>query len=488
MLFSRVISRFRKIVSSLRNESFKKDCQIVSLKKQVHTQSLKIKELRSQLWTIELALNSMGYEMGDKHVKQEKEVKLDSHNSHLPPSTDIVKHPKKARPKSGRKRGGQPGHKGHFKPMTDSPDKIIDLYPSFCQSCGQSLAGLSSIVSARRQVVDIPPVIPSVTEYRQNKITCSCGNCQKANFPEEASNHTVFGNNICAFIVFLSVRQYIPYKRMTELMSDLLGTEISQGTVRNILRRASEKGASVYSWIKSKVAESEIVGADETPLNVGGDKSWAWVFQNDMFTYITVEKTRSKAVIEKHFPQGFPKSFYVSDRYVPHTGTPALGHQYCIAHILRDLIALEEKEGDPWACDMITLLCDATDLKKSNPLPPAGSTELTEIENRFGALLDRTLNAEISEKTEKYQLMMRKNKESILLFLYHKKLPPDNNSSERAIRNIKVKQKVSGQFFSGHNEFAVLRSLVDTFIKNKMNIVETLKIIFSFQPYDMATE
>ena len=69
-----------------------------------------------------------------------------------------------------------------------------------------------------------------------------------------------------------------------------------------------------------------------------------------------------------------------------------------------------------------------------------------------------------------------KNKESILTFLYYQDVPPDNNGSERAIRNIKVKTKVSGQFRTGKgaNRFAILRSVIDTTIKNSQNVFQAL--------------
>ncbi len=52
-------------------------------------------------------------------------------------------------------------------------------------------------------------------------------------------------------------------------------------------------------------------------------------------------------------------------------------------------------------------------------------------------------------------------------FLFYPYVPSDNNGSERAIRNVKVKQKVSGHFRSerGAEMYAILQSVFDTFIK-----------------------
>jgi len=69
-----------------------------------------------------------------------------------------------------------------------------------------------------------------------------------------------------------------------------------------------------------------------------------------------------------------------------------------------------------------------------------------------------------------------KNRDSIFTFLYYKDVPPDNNGSERAIRNVKVKMKISNQFksleFAQH--YAVIRSVIDTTIKNSMNVFDAL--------------
>ena len=102
----------------------------------------------------------------------------------------------------------------------------------------------------------------------------------------------------------------------------------------------------------------------------------------------------------------------------------------------------------------------------------------TEIEKR----LDRLLNYQLPTKNKElisFQKRLKKYREFIFTFLYNPYVPPDNNASERAIRNVKIKQKVSGQFRStdGAFRFAVLRSITDTVIKNNQGVLNSLGII-----------
>jgi hypothetical protein len=61
-------------------------------------------------------------------------------------------------------------------------------------------------------------------------------------------------------------------------------------------------------------------------------------------------------------------------------------------------------------------------------------------------------------------------------------VPPDNNGSERAIRNVVVKRKISGQYKSmdGAIIFATLRSVIDTAIKSGQNALNALYTIAVF--------
>ena len=58
-------------------------------------------------------------------------------------------------------------------------------------------------------------------------------------------------------------------------------------------------------------------------------------------------------------------------------------------------------------------------------------------------------------------------------------VPPDNNTSEQAIRNVKVKLKVSGLFRTddGASQYAIIRSVIDTALKNNANVLNVLTLV-----------
>ena len=93
--------------------------------------------------------------------------------------------------------------------------------------------------------------------------------------------------------------------------------------------------------------------------------------------------------------------------------------------------------------------------------------------------MDRLLRYETKQGTDLQKLQNRLNnyREYITTCIENFNVPPDNNGTERALRNVKVKMKVSGQFKSidGAQVFAVLRSIVDTGIKNSINPIDAIR-------------
>ena len=206
---------------------------------------------------------------------QKSGIKKDSHNSSLPPSSDLFPANKSLRPVSVLKSGGQKGHKGTTLAMSLTPDKIIDLKSTFCSKCGENLPLDGYILKAKRQVVELPPIKPIYEEYRQ--FSCKCTNClheQITDFPLDVNAPIQYGNSIQAFISYLSVYQYVPYARLQKMFAQSFSLSISQGSINNILEKVAQKCTGIYQHIKEQIAQSPVVGSDETGAKVRGGKWW----------------------------------------------------------------------------------------------------------------------------------------------------------------------------------------------------------------------
>jgi transposase len=92
----------------------------------------------------------------------EAQIHKDSHNSHIPPSRSVAPI-KNMRKKTGKKRGGQKGHKGRTLDMVDNPTHTVLHHVSTCAHCGGTLVDTSPEGYERRQVFDIPPIVLDVT-------------------------------------------------------------------------------------------------------------------------------------------------------------------------------------------------------------------------------------------------------------------------------------------------------------------------------------
>ncbi len=415
---------------------------------------------------------------------QGQSIKKDSHNSSLPPSSDIVSKPKNLRVASDRKSGGQPGHKGSTLEMSSTPDKIIDLKSAFCSNCGQDLQGTVFTLKATRQVVEIPPIKPIYEEYRQYFCQCPrCQNQQIADFPAGVNAPIQYGSSVESLVSYFSVYQYIPFKRLQNLFSQVFFMPLSEGSVGNILERSAQKCEGVYQIIKQQIAQSSVVGADETGAKVNGAKWWIWVWQNLLNTFIVASDNRGSQTINSVWKDGLPNVTLISDRWAAQLKATVQNHQLCLAHLLRELIFLEESEKLYFATSFKELIVSIFDTRKTliqAYLP--NSIEATTFENTLNELLTITVDKQVCPKTAVFQASMIKYRNYLLPCLYNLEIPPDNNGSERAIRNVKIKQKVSGQFKTGQSAFCIIRSVIDTLLKRKLEVLPYLSQIIKLQP------
>ena len=160
-----------------------------------------------------------------------------SNNSSIPPSKDENRPARNQslRQKSNRKTVGQLGHEGSTLKMSSTPDQVKELIPDYCNTCGNDLREQEAIQLSKRQVIDLPPVQPIITEYQQYNRRCSCGHLQKTQCPAHIANHVQYGAGVEAIVGYYSVYQYIPFKQLGDMFGQSFNLPISQGTIANIL-------------------------------------------------------------------------------------------------------------------------------------------------------------------------------------------------------------------------------------------------------------
>ncbi len=408
--------------------------------------------------------------------------KKNSNNSSIPPSKDENRNRgnQSLREKSGKKSGGQPGHKGHTLSMVSVPDMFIKDIPELCHSCGKGLSDIDAVLLGKRQVVEIPPIKALFVQYETYQKQCSCGKVCSGSFPDHVKAPIQYGSSVANLVAYLSVRHFIPYKRTCELFEDLFHIPLSEGTIANLLGNVAKKLEPDYLQIHHNLENaSTVLGGDETGAVVNGSKGWFWVWQDTLNTYISAAESRGKKEQENIFPNGFPSAVLSSDAYAVHLSTPCKAHQLCLAHLTRDLnFHIQVNPFHQWPRKLKSLFKKAIALKhKMTPEKYLNCPERDKIELK----IDELLKNPPQNKGKMFAFYNRiiKNRDSIFPFLYHEHVVPDNNASERGIRNIKVKQKVSGQFKSidTAQEFAIIRSLIDTWIKRGFDILDSFDVL-----------
>jgi transposase len=236
----------------------------------------------------------------------------DSHNSHLPPSSDRFKRqPKSLRKKSGKKAGGQPGHPGQHLQMAEEPDRVISHRIESCPACQQDLREVAALVQ--------------------------------------------YGPALGALAVYLVQQQLLPYERVSELFFDLFGHPISVATIVSLGQRCAEQLTEVEQQIKTALVQAEVLHQDETGLSVAGKRHWVHVSAPSTLTQYTVHPNRGKQAFDAI---GILPGFQgVSE----HDGWRCYWaydcqHATCNVHLLRDLTFLAEEQHQDWAAQMKDLL------------------------------------------------------------------------------------------------------------------------------------
>jgi transposase len=439
--------------------------------------------------------------------KLEDQLAKNSRNSGKPPSSDGFDKPapRSLRKRSRKRSGGQKGHVGYKLEMVAKPDHIKKYKVTQCAHCQKSLRQQKAERIEKRQVFDLPKIQMEVTEYQVQVKRCSCcGKETRAEFPKEVKQAVQYGTEAKSQMVYLNHEQHIPLKRTCDVFEEFYGHRPAEGTIYASGAEAAELVMPVTEAIKEHLTWfEEIIGNDETGMRIDGKLYWLQTTGTTFLTYYAYHQKRGKIAMD---------AINILPRFkgrVVHDDLPSyfqydFQHALCNAHHLRVLLFLQERYPQKWIAPLITLLLKVK--KKVEMVQAEHHTKLTERQkNIYFAQYDKLIEQGLrtnpppnpaSRKSgqrgrlkqspaRNLLLRLKEYKAAVLAFMVDFKVPFDNNQSERDLRMMKVKQKVSGCFRSeeGAGIFCRIRGYLSTARKNGQMALSALRLAFIGSPY-----
>lgn len=292
-----------------------------------------IVELRAQVAGLEAQVAAL------QVLVVELRARLDSNSrtSSKPPSSDGPGAAPRNQPKSGRSRGGQKGHRGSSRDRL-APTAVQHVIPDRCSSCERPLRGTDP-APAVHQVMDLPVIVPEVTDYHLHALGCRCGKVTRATLPAGVSS-SAFGPRIIAMTSLLTGRYHVTKRGVVEVFRDVFGIKLALGTVSRLERTTSASMEAAVDEARVHVWSQPVLHADETGWRQRNAKAWLWTAATQTISVYRVDLSRSREAAMKLL--GSFSGTLVTDRYSAYAHWEADRHQLCWAHILRTFEGIAE--------------------------------------------------------------------------------------------------------------------------------------------------
>jgi transposase len=378
-------------------------------------------------------------------------------NSSLPPSQG---HKPSAGSKRKRRRKGRPGVARALDP---SPTRIREVRAACCPHCAGDLAAAAQAPAQAYDQIEIPPIRPEVTRVMLMGGVCPhCAKRFKAAPPADMAPGSPFGERLRALALHLRYSQNIGLDRLQGLFRDVFGVTISQGGLVNIIRAATAPLAAQAARLRERLLASPVLASDETGLRVAGRNAWLWVVHHGDSAVFRADPSRGKRVLVDFLGEHRP-AFWISDRYGGQKGFARSGHQFCLAHLIRDAQYAIDAGDTGFAPGLLALLRRACRLgaNRDRFTDRQLAAYLRRFVKKLSELLQRPPTHPVGQKLQR---AIAKGRGNLFLFVTNRDLEPTNNGSERALRPCATYRKVTGGFRTpeGAAAYADARSVLET--------------------------
>jgi len=400
----------------------------------------------------------------------ELKARLDknSTNSSLPPSaTHPHAKPIVPRPKSKRRRGGQPGHDKHERALIRVEDcqAVIPCVPTECRRCGRALHGTDP-EPLRHQVWELPEIQATVTEYQQHRLICACGCSTCGELPVGVPSGQA-GPRLIAFSGLLMACFRQSKRRAAQFLATILNQPASAGWMVLLQNRCAEAVQPAYDELAARLPEQPVLHIDESPTKEGSAKAWVWTVVASTFTLFACRTSRAADVLEGLLGEGYPGVIHC-DRAKMYWRFGRL--QWCWAHLRRDFQALID---DPCHTrrrlgrDLMRPTKDLFALWKRVRDGTLGRVEFQRHMHPIrGAVESFLLRGYFNSLTHGACRELWEHREHLWTFVEVEGVEPTNNAAERALRHAVIWRKLS---------FGTQSAAGSRFVERMLTVIETAR-------------
>jgi transposase len=411
-----------------------------------------------------------------------------SSNSHLPPSSDSPaerkkrRNKKKAERRRERERGAQPGHEGVRRQLLppEKVSKFVDLYPPHCENCWEPLPQLADPSPKCHQQTEAPPVEPYTTEWRRHEVTCPhCRFKTRAAYDENTIPASPFGPRLVAIMALFTGVYHLSRRKAVELLSDILGVEVSLGALSAVEARVSKAVQPAVDEAWDRVGQAQVKHTDGTSWYQAGLLMALWTITTPAATVFKIVADATKETLKPLY--GALRGILVSDRAKALNFWAMERRQICWAHLLRKFVSFSERDGptgvfgqqlleyaaivfEYWHDYQIGKLSRATFVAWMSP-----------VREQVEALLAQAVAADIAGLSGSCADILE-HKAALWTFVDKDNVEPTNNAAEREIRAFVLWRKRSfGTQSDRGNVFAEnLMTVAHTARKQKKNVLAFL--------------
>ena len=497
---SEIRSRYNNL--SLRyNQLVKKQDVLIESAVKQRTKELENKH-KQEIQEKDKEINALKKEIAKLHSIMDNNTS----NSGIPTSKTKIgekKYIPNSREKSNKTVGGQLGHKKHklLRFNEEEATEVVEVNPKLCPKCGSNKIEIEKESIDKCETDYEVKVIKRLYKFKD----CKCKNCGShfhTPIPNNLKEDNQYGSTVKSLAVCLNNEIYTPFNKVVKLVEGITNGEIklSEGYVAKLQKQASDNLDEYIEELKEYIPKQEVYGWDDGVISINTKDGILRTYCTDQVAlFIAHEHKNEEGLKEDGILSNTKKDTIVMHDHILHNYNEKYQFENveCLIHLIRRLKKMRENTKHEW-CDKLRELLSKANQERNKLIKEKincfSEEYLNELTKSYDKIMEEAKEVN-DEDTNNYFFKeemnfikdLEKYKKHYLLWAYRFDIPSTNNNSERNIRPVKSKMKISGQFknIETAKYYARIRSYIETCKKNGINIIDACVRLMNNKPYSL---